>query len=208
MLDFSFFRDPVFCAFYAFFVGFAAGNFVPMAHLVRYAMDKGVPAAEAARLMSICGLTEMVGTVAGGMVGDRLGPFRAFAATTFTVGIFSLLLPLALQAGGGYAALSVYIGVYGMLGRGPFVPLWILCLSRLFGVANVPAAMGLTTTTMILGGFMVTFAGWIFDTTGSYTAAWVLIGALLLYACCGFLLLPVLDRRFPNRCCLADEQHC
>ena len=57
--------------------------------------------------------------------------------------------------------------------------------------------MGLTTTCFIFGGVNVSFAGWIFDRTGSYTAAWLMIGGLFIYTGLGILLLPVLDRKFP-----------
>ena len=53
-------------------------------------------------------------------------------------------------------------------------------LSEFFGTASFGKLMGIVFGSAAIGGIAgPTVAGWIFDTTGSYTPAWILIGSIM-----------------------------
>ena len=63
---------------------------------------------------------------------------------------------------------------------GAFMALKVVMYAEFFGLANLPRAFGLGSTSFIFGGFAGSpFAGWIHDTTGSDTAAWLICGGFL-----------------------------
>ena len=160
-------------AFCLAIVGCCVSMAVPVAHLVAHASDLGHATARAAEMLAIALFTSTVTRLVGGaLVVDRFG------------GLFALLVFSGLQA----AALLFYAGVDGMLA--------LYAVSVLFGLGyggvNVcypvlvrehlpPAEAGrrlgvillFGTFGMALGGWL---AGYLFDSTGSYTPAF-LVGA-------------------------------
>ena len=160
-------------AFCLAIVGCCVSMAMPVAHLVSHAGDLGHATARAAEMLAVALFTSTVTRLAGGaLVVDRFG------------GLFALLVFSGLQT----AALLFYAGVDGMLA--------LYAVSVLFGLGyggvNVcypvlvrehlpPAEAGrrlgiillFGTLGMALGGWL---AGYLFDSTGSYTPAF-LVGA-------------------------------
>ena len=154
-------------------VGCCVSMAMPIAHLVAHASDLGHATARAAEMLAVALLAStVVRLVAGALVVDRFG------------GLVALLVFSGLQT----AALLFYAAVDGMLA--------LYTVSALFGIGyggisicypvlvreHLPAAeagrrLGVIllfgTFAMALGGWL---AGYIFDSTGSYTPAF-LIGA-------------------------------
>ena len=160
-------------AFCLAIVGCCVSMAIPVAHLVAHASDLGHATARAAEMLAIALFTSTVTRLVGGaLVVDRFG------------GLFALLVFSGLQT----AALLFYSGVDGMLA--------LYAVSVLFGLGyggvNVcypvlvrehlpPAEAGrrlgvillFGTFGMALGGWL---AGYLFDSTGTYTPAF-LVGA-------------------------------
>ena len=154
-------------------VGCCVSMAIPVAHLVAHASDLGHATARAAEMLAVALLTStVVRLVVGALVVDRFG------------GLVALLVFSALQT----AALLLYAVADGLLA--------LYAVSVLFGIGyggvNIcypvlvreylpPAEAGrrlgvillFGTLGMALGGWL---AGWIFDSTGSYTPAF-LVGA-------------------------------
>ena len=154
-------------------VGCCVSMAMPVAHLVAHASDLGHATARAAEMLAVALFTSTVIRLVGGaLVVDRFG------------GLVALLVFSALQT----AALLLYAAVDGMLA--------LYVVSALFGIGyggiNIcypvlvrehlpPAEAGrrlgvillFGTLGMALGGWL---AGYIFDSSGSYTPAFV-VGA-------------------------------
>ena len=154
-------------------IGCCVSMAMPVAHLVAHASDLGHATARAAEMLAVALLTStVVRLLVGTLVVDRFG------------GLVALLVFSALQA----AALVLYAVADGLLA--------LYAVSVLFGIGyggvNIcypvlvrehlpPAEAGrrlgvillFGTLAMALGGWL---AGWIFDSTGSYTPAF-LVGA-------------------------------
>ena len=151
-------------------VGCCVSMAMPVAHLVAHASDLGHATARAAEMLAVALLTStVVRLVVGALVVDRFG------------GLAALLVFSALQT----AALLLYAAVDGLLG--------LYAVSILFGIGygginicypvlvreHLPRAeagrrLGVIllfgTLGMALGGWL---AGYIFDSTGSYTPAFL-----------------------------------
>ncbi len=144
--------------------------FLPMVHIVPFAVDMGISQIEAAGLLSVIGLGGFMGRLIMGPLSDRYGRtvvlggclvFEAVAFGGFSISTdLALLYPSALLFGfayGGTTALfpAIVGDFYGRLAVGAIV-------GFIFSVAGSMAAIGPVA------------AGYIFDTYGSYKFAFEL----------------------------------
>jgi MFS family permease len=157
-------------------VGFMLSSVI-VTHLVAMATDAGVETLRASRLISIMALVAAFGKVVFGRIADRAGERTAYALaigleTIALVGILVLPTSYALEG------ITALLG----LGIGGNLPLSAALLARTFGPAAFGSMMGMKTllmTPLIATG--TPFAGWIFDTTGSYRIAFgVFLGLVVL----------------------------
>ena len=152
--------------------------FMPMVHIVPFAVDLGIPHFLAAMTISVIGFAGFAGRLAIGPISDRLGRVPtlglclflqalSFLGFTLSTGL-SLLYPAAAVFGfsyGGVTALfPALIGdFFGRISIGAIV-------GFIFALAGSPAAVG------------PLIAGYMYDATKSYTAAFVLSATLNLSA--------------------------
>jgi MFS transporter, OFA family, oxalate/formate antiporter len=152
--------------------------FMPMVHIVPFAVDLGISHFRAAMTISVIGFAGFAGRLAIGAISDRLGRVAtlavclmlqalSFLGFTFSTGL-ELLYPAAALFGfsyGGVTALfPALIGdFFGRIAVGAIV-------GFIFALAGSPAAFG------------PLIAGYIFDTTHSYSAAFELSAGLNLVA--------------------------
>jgi MFS family permease len=152
--------------------------FIPMVHIVPFAIDLGISHFLAAMTISVIGLAGFTGRLAIGPISDRLGrvpslalclslQVLAFVGFTFSTGL-SLLYPAAaifgFSYGGGTALFPALIGdFFGRIAIGAIV-------GFIFATAGSPAAFG------------PFIAGYIYDVTKSYHAAFVLSASVNLAA--------------------------
>lgn len=148
--------------------------FMPMVHIVPFAVDLGIPQFQAAMTISVIGFAGFAGRLAIGAISDYLGRVPtlglclllqalAFLGFTASTGL-SLLYPAAavfgFSYGGGTALFPALIGdFFGRVAVGAIV-------GFIFALAGSPAAFG------------PLIAGYIYTVTSSYTAAFLLSAAL------------------------------
>jgi len=196
VVDLSFFKDPVFCAWFFTLCLASMGYFSPFTHLVKYAMDVGISASAAPTLMSIIGISNMAGRLLTGKVADHLGHLETFSVSMILSGLLTATLPLLTS----FAALVIYSIFFGYFG-GAFVGLWSVITADLFGVEHLASAIGVVITSWTLGAFVGAPAtGWIYDAVGSYDPAWALCGiCMTLSGIWSGLAIPWLCRAYPGR---------
>ena len=152
--------------------------FMPMVHIVPFAIDLGIPQFRAAMTISVIGLAGFAGRLVIGPVSDRAGRSKSLAVALLLQALsfagFALsrhLFPLYVSAalfglsyGGVTALFPALIGdFFGRIAVGGIV-------GFIFAVAGAPAAFG------------PLIAGYLFDLTGSYRLAFELSAALNLLA--------------------------
>jgi len=144
-----------------------------MVHAVPHATDVGISAISAANILSIMGGIGIIGRVATGIAGDRLGirrtyiiSFLVMAASYFwisTVEVLWMFYLFAIAVGiarhSGLLAAPLVAELFGLKAHG-----------LIYGVMNFATGVGAAT-----GSFL---AGYIFDITGSYMMAFLICGIL------------------------------
>jgi MFS family permease len=159
--------------------------FLPMVHLVPFALDLGIAPVRAALAVSMIGAGSLVGRLLTGTVSDRLGRRPTLGAT------------LALQAlafGGFWASTDAGLLfpsalLFGFATGGTSI-LFPAIVGDFFGRRAVGAIFGFVwAIAASAAAFGPLIAGYLYDVTGSYADAFVLSAALNLAAACLALLL-------------------
>ena len=151
--------------------------FIPMVHIVPFAIDLGISPFLAAMTISVIGFAGFAGRLVIGPISDRFGRL-------FTLGVSLLLQALsfgafALSRGPAllYCAASLFGFSYGVTAIFPAL------IGDFFGRIEVGAIVGFITA---LAGAPAAFgpllAGYIYDVSHSYTAAFELSAALNIAA--------------------------
>lgn len=159
--------------------------FVPFVFLPPFAEARGVDKVAAAALVGIIGGTSVLGRLALGAVGDRIGRIRTYQACFFLVAAsFSIWLGTDR-----YAWLVVFAVVLGF-GYGGFIALNPAVVAELYGVRGLGGLIGTLYTSAALGSLVgPPAAGLVIDRTGSYDVA--ITAALVLSALSFLALLPL-----------------
>jgi MFS family permease len=159
-------------AFYFYYIGVNQ-------HLVAFLSDAGFSDAQAARRFSAAVAVGIAGKIGIGLVADRLDVHRA-AGITFgllTAGSFLLLAVERVPA-----ALPVFLAVHGFTVAAENVLLPLL-VAACFGVRHLAQIYGALMVVLLPGGIAgPTVAGWVYDVSGSYRAAFALFAVLNLVA--------------------------
>ena len=165
--------------------------FVPFVHGAAYAEDLGLSKVAAASVISAIGIGGVCGRLASGLLSDRLGHLPTL------IGIFALqcgafiLFAAADQLYLLWAAAAVFGFGYG----GGVTVLAPLC-ADLFGRAHVASVVGamfaIAASPAAIGPWV---AGFIYDTTGSYSAAFYGSAALNAVAMLLAVVLALRQRR-------------
>ena len=164
-------------------------DFFVATHVVAFAQDRGVDALVAGNLLALMGLTSLVGLLASGLLSDRAGPAWTtaivFAARVAVFGLIAIdQSPLSI------AVFALVFGATFLV----TAPLTVLFVRDHFGMAHLGALTGVITMVhQIFGGIGAYGGALIFDATGSYDAAFVLMLAVSALA----LVLTLLVRRAP-----------
>jgi MFS family permease len=155
-------------------------------HIIPFLTDTGIATTAASGMMSLSVICTIPARFVGGAVADRIRKDRlqyllagAFAllALGITVAIFTRSIGL----------LFVFLILYG-LGSGAGTPLRLVIGSRYFGRKSFGTILGSMLMAQSLLGFLSPiYAGWIFDTTGSYNI--VFISFAILTAISTFIML-------------------
>jgi MFS family permease len=185
-------RSAPFWLMYAVAFLICVGFFVPMVHLVPYALDAGLSEAQGVSLVSLLGLGSLLGRFFVGGIADRLGHLRSLVAVGAGLGVMFLLWWVSKS----YLPLAVFAVGFGSL-YGGYVALAPTVCMDIFGPRALSAVIGSLYTAAGLGTLIgPTFAGASFDATGSYDLP-ILVCAALCFA--GSALALAMRRHLPRR---------
>lgn len=156
-----------FMALYAACLLCSFGVFVPFVHLVPHATDHGVPAASAVLLLGVIGVGSTAGRFLLGGAMDRLGRGRALPLM-----FLGMALSLGLWAGAtSWWPLVAFALVFGVF-YGGWVAVLPAVVTDSFGGRHVSGIIGALYTSVAVGTLLGPIAaGYVFDTTRSYTIA-------------------------------------
>ncbi|XP_057183937.1 monocarboxylate transporter 13 isoform X2 [Triplophysa rosa] len=157
---------------------FNAGYFIPYVHLVAHSRHIGFSEYQAAFVISVTGVADIVGRVVSGWASD-LGKMRMLHMLTVwtgLLGIFLLLIPLGVT----YSGLLVVSLAYGFC-AGAMTPLAFAVVPEIVGMERMLGALGLLQFLESIGGLLgAPLSGWLKDYTGSYTVSFVAAGSFLV----------------------------
>lgn len=157
-------RTPRFIGLYAACLTCAFAIFVPFVHLVPYALDHGIPKAEAALLLGAIGVGSTAGRFFLGGVADRMGRQPALLAVFMGMGL-SLLVWAGTTSLWPLAAFALVYGVF----YGGLVALLPALVTDYFGGRNAGGIIGVLYTSVAFGTLIgPSAAGFAFDISGSY----------------------------------------
>jgi len=150
-------------------IGCCVAMSMPQVHIVAYCVDLGYGSARGAEMLSIMTLCGIVSRLGSGWIADRIG------------GIKTLLLGSTLQAVAlfGYLVSDTLVSLYFVsalfgLFQGGIIPCYGIIVREYFPPKEAGMRMGIaisaTIVGMALGGWM---GGALFDSTGSYRAAFI-----------------------------------
>lgn len=140
---------------------------MPQVHIVAYCSDLGYGVARGAEMLSLMLGFGIVSRIMFGFVADRVGGLRTLLLSS-TLQTVALVFYMLFD---GLASLYVISAMFGLF-QGGIVPSYAIIVREYFPPGQAGSRLGLaimaTLFGMALGGWM---SGYIFDLTGSYTAA-------------------------------------
>ncbi len=157
--------------------------FMPVIHIVPFAVDLGVPQVRAATLISVIGLAGFSGRLVMGPISDRLGRIPALGACFLlqTLAFIGFWLSTSLSL------LSLAVAVFG-LSYGGTTALFPAIVGDFFGRVAVGAIVGfIFAVAGSTAAFGPAVAGYLYDVYGNYETAFLLsaglnfLGVLLLF---------------------------
>ncbi len=143
-----------------------------LVHIAPYAVDLRISATNAASIISIIGGVSIVGRLVMGNAGDRVGNKRALI-----ICFLILIVPLFwLQLAKELWMLYLFAVIYGFA-HGGFFALISPTVAGLFGMHSQGVILGTVIFSGTIGGSISpVLAGHIFDITGSYQPAFLILG--------------------------------
>jgi MFS family permease len=146
-----------------------------LVHLTPHAVDSGFSPSMAARLVSIIGGTSIAGRVGVATLGDKIGLRKAMLGCF----VLTLLMLTWLCFSTEYWQLALFAFLYGF-GHGGFFALISPLLAEMFGTKALGSLFGIVTFCATIGGATGPLTlGMIFDNTGSYRIAFLILIAVI-----------------------------
>jgi predicted MFS family arabinose efflux permease len=153
-------------------------DFFVATHVVAFAQDRGVAPRAAGNLFALMGLVGTFGVVAAGFTADKIGPVLTTAAV-----FAARVLAFAVVA---FDQSSTSITIFALIFGTTFLmtaPITVLFVRDAFGLAHLGSISGLITMVHQIFGGIGAFAGAaIFDATGRYDIAFVIVLAASVLA--------------------------
>ncbi|MCB1742664.1 MAG: MFS transporter [Gammaproteobacteria bacterium] len=157
------------CGFQDFFVA---------THVVAHATDQGIDNAFAGNLLATMGLFGLVGVLLTGGLTDRSGPLLP---TGLCFALRALLFMLILLSDS-TTAISVFALLYGAT-FWVTAPLTVIFVRQIFGLQGLGTLTGLVTMVHhVAGGLGAWFGARVFDSSGDYRLAFIVMLVLSLLA--------------------------
>ncbi|XP_077512641.1 monocarboxylate transporter 13-like [Amblyomma americanum] len=194
MLNFRLFGDPAFRVFALSRVFCGLGYSVPYLFLTLRAVDElGVSETDASFLLSVVGISNVVGRVAIGAASDRVGRYRMwlFIGCVMVCGVSTVLSVLCTT----YLGLQVYAATYGAAGGG-FITLSSVIVVDMVGLDRLTNAYGLCLLSLGVAALLgPPLSGWVHDMTHSFAPGFILAGVCMYVAGVVLIAVPYLQRR-------------
>ena len=155
------------------------GDYFATTHLIPLATDYGISPITAGNMLGLYGLMSLAGILIAGPSADLIGN-KIPIIITFVIRVLLYLMVLKYK---GVAALYVFALAFGFthLITAPLTPMLI---GKLYGVMHLGVLTGFINTSHFVGaGFWAYMGGLIYDKTGSYQLAFVLLAVMALVAC-------------------------
>ncbi|XP_054654828.1 monocarboxylate transporter 12-B-like [Dunckerocampus dactyliophorus] len=180
--DFGFLLIPDFIIWALCFLFMAYACSAPMVYLVPYAISKGVENKQAAFLVSIFGISVIVGNITFGWITDRkcLKKYRmlSFMLMLAVEGISCLFVPI-LQS---FTSLVLFAVVYGYV-EGGYVALIPVVTSDVVGPDDLNSALGVVYFLHSIP-YLISppIGGWLVDVTQNYAATFFVSAASFIFS--------------------------
>jgi MFS family permease len=156
-------------------------DFFVATHVVAFAQDRGVGSLLAGHLLALMGLTGVIGLMITGLVSDLVGPAWT-TALSFGMRVAVFVLISVDQSTPAIAIFALVFGATFLV----TAPLVVLFVRDHFGMIELGALTGLVTMVhQIFGGLGAYGGALIFDATGTYDVAFII---LLVASCLAFAL--------------------
>ncbi|MFC1995444.1 nitrate/nitrite transporter [Chloroflexota bacterium] len=155
-----------------FFTGVCV--FAVLVHVVPYAIDLGITSLRAASILSLIGVLVIVGAIVIGRLSDNIGRKQAL--------MFCVLLMagamLWFMVSSDLWMLYLFAAVLGF-SYGGFPPPFSALMGDSFGTRHIGLIMGVVEIGWAVGGAVgPALAGYLFDITGNYILAFLLVGVI------------------------------
>ncbi len=160
--------------------------FFPFVFLIPYARMQGIDEVLAASLVGVIGAASILGRLGFGALGVRFRPIHLLQIAFFLVTTSFIFWMLAANSYLMLLAFAILLGT----GYGGFIALSPTVAAELFGLAGLGSILGTIYTAAGFGGLLgPPMAGYLIDTTGSYTVA--IIAAMALACLAALFLIPI-----------------
>ena len=178
----------------SYFLFWGMGNYLILAHQVRFVEDAGYSSGFAASVFALFGLSMIAGQVSAS-ISDRIGrePTIAFSAV---LAIGALAVLLSVKDASQPWLLYVHSVALG-LGAGLYAPTSVAAMADIFHGRHFGAIAGVLLTGQGLGGAIGPWlGGHIYDISGSYTTAFVI--SMVAYGLAAIALFIAAPRKGPG----------
>ncbi|RXN10954.1 monocarboxylate transporter 13-like protein [Labeo rohita] len=192
-VDYTLIANARFMVYSMFGVFAALGFFAPSLFLVPYARSQGVEEYQAAALMSISAVLDLLGRVLFGWVANLrlVKTVHQLIVTVILLGIVLLLCPLATT----FTQLALFSAGYGLV-FGATVAIHITVLAEVVGVERLGSALGFFMLIRSSGGLLgPPLAGIFIDKISDYSAGFLMAGVALLVSALFLLVLQQMNKK-------------
>jgi MFS family permease len=150
-------------------VGCCVAMAMPQVHIVAYCGDLGYGVARGAEMLSLMMAFGVVSRIGSGFLADQIGGLRTLLIGSVAQG-FALLFYLFFD---GLSSLYIISAMFGLF-QGGIVPSYAIIVRESMPASEAATRVGMVIFASVLG---MSFGGWvsgvIFDSTGSYAAAFI-----------------------------------
>jgi MFS family permease len=166
------------------------GDFFSTTHLIPLVTDYGISPLTAGDMLAFYGLMALAGVLIAGPAADRVGN-KAVIVLTFSLRLCLYLFVIQYKTVTSLYAFALLFGLTHLV----TAPLTPMLMGKLYGGAHLGLLTGCINTVHFLGaGFWTYMAGMIFDRTGSYQFAFVLMAVMAATAVLSSLF--ILEKRY------------
>lgn len=147
-------------------------------HLVPHATDVGITPTTSAIALGLIGGFSVPGRIISGFISEKIGWQKTMAISNFGMALFVMLLLFLKTAW----MLYCFAFFYGTC-QGIRAPTQVGILGQFFGMRSLGELIGINhAIAQLIGASAPLIAGFLFDTTGSYLIAFIIVIVLLLVA--------------------------